>query len=67
VAAMFVNGSGQNEHSLLRITHRYFLPSFGLFGQAVSEVKNFKKNQALRNKTQAILVSEWPIFENLLL
>ena len=43
VAAMFVYGSGQNEHSLLRITHRYFLPSFGLFGQAVSEMKNLKK------------------------
>jgi hypothetical protein len=28
VAAMFVNGSGQNELSLQRITHRYFLQSF---------------------------------------
>jgi hypothetical protein len=35
--------SKHGQHSLLRITHRYFLPSFGLFGQAVSEVKNFFK------------------------
>ena len=40
VAAMFVNGSGRNEHSLQRAAHRCFLPSFGSFGQAVSEEKN---------------------------
>jgi hypothetical protein len=28
VAAMFVNGSGQNEESLERTFHRCFLPSF---------------------------------------
>ena len=28
MAAMFVNGSGQNEQSLERIFHRCFLPSF---------------------------------------
>jgi uncharacterized alpha/beta hydrolase family protein len=28
VAAMFVNGSGQNEQSLERTFHRCFLPSF---------------------------------------
>ena len=32
VAAMFVNGSGKNEQSLLRTFHRCFLPSFGSFG-----------------------------------
>ena len=32
VAAMFVNGSGRNEHSLQRTFHRYFLPSFSSFG-----------------------------------
>jgi hypothetical protein len=37
VAAMFVNGSGQNEQSLQRTFHGCFLPSFGSFGQAVSE------------------------------
>jgi hypothetical protein len=37
VTAMFVNGSERNEHSLQRIFHRCFLPSFGSFGQAVSE------------------------------
>jgi hypothetical protein len=41
VVAMFVNGSGQNVQSLERTTHRFFLPSFGSFGQTVSEEKNF--------------------------
>jgi hypothetical protein len=49
VAAMFVNGSGRNEQSLQRILHRCFLPSFGSFGQAVSEEKIFK-NRPIRNK-----------------
>jgi hypothetical protein len=35
--------------SLERTTHRCFLPSFGSFGQTVSEEKNFK-NQPIRNK-----------------
>jgi hypothetical protein len=39
VVAMFVYGSGQNEQSLQRTFHRCFLPSFGSFGQAVSEEK----------------------------
>ena len=41
VAAMFVNGLGQNEQSLQRTFHRRFLPSFSSFGQAVSEIKRF--------------------------
>ena len=41
MAAMFVNGSGRNQHSLQNTFHRCFLPSFGSFGQAVSEEKNF--------------------------
>jgi hypothetical protein len=41
VAAMFVNGSGRNVQSFLRILHRCFLPSFSSFGQAVSEEKIF--------------------------
>jgi hypothetical protein len=41
VAAMLVNGSGRNEQSLQRTFYRCFLPSFGSFGQAVSE-KIFK-------------------------
>ena len=49
VAAMFVNQSGQNEQYLQRTFHRCVLPSFGLFGQAVSEEKIFK-NQPIRNK-----------------
>jgi hypothetical protein len=39
VVAMFVNGSGRNEQNLQRTFHRCFLPSFGSFGQAVSEEK----------------------------
>ena len=49
VVAMFVNGSGQIELSLQRTFHRCFLPSFGSFGQAVSEEKLFK-NRPIRNK-----------------
>ena len=43
VAAMFINGSGQNDQTLQRTFHRCFLPSFGSFGQVVSEEK-IKKN-----------------------
>jgi hypothetical protein len=32
VAARFVNGSGRNEQTLLRIFHRCFLPSISSFG-----------------------------------
>jgi hypothetical protein len=39
MAAMFVDGSGQNEQSLERTFHRCFLPSFTSFGRAVSEEK----------------------------
>jgi hypothetical protein len=49
VAATFVNGSGRNEHSLQRTFHRCFQPSFGSFGQAVSEEKIFK-NRPIINK-----------------
>ena len=41
MAVMFVNGSGQNEHSLERTFHRCFLPSFTSFGSVVSEEKIF--------------------------
>jgi hypothetical protein len=47
---MFVNGSRQNVQSLESIAHRCFLPSFGSFGQTVSE-KNFL-NQPIRNKSR---------------
>ena len=50
VVAIFVNRSGQNEQqSLQRTFHRCFLPSFGSFGQAVSEEKIFL-NWPIRNK-----------------
>jgi hypothetical protein len=51
VAAMFINGSGQNVQSSERTAHRCFLPSFGSFGQTVSEEKNFK-NQPIRHKSR---------------
>ena len=41
MVAMFVNRSGQNEHSLQRTLHRCFLPSLGSFDLAVSELKIF--------------------------
>jgi hypothetical protein len=44
---MFVNRSGWNEQSLSRTFHRCILPSFGSFGQAVSEIF---KNRPIRNK-----------------
>jgi hypothetical protein len=51
VAAIFVNELERNEHSLWRTTHRCYLPSFGSFGQTVSDEKNFK-NQPIRNKSR---------------
>ena len=51
VVAMFVYGSGRNQQSSQRTCHRCFPPSFGSFGQTVSEEKNFK-NQPIRNKNR---------------
>ena len=48
-AAMFVNGSELNEQSLKRTFQGCFLPSFGSFGQVVSEEKIFL-NRPIRNK-----------------
>ena len=44
------HGSGRNEQSYQRTFHRCFLPSFGSFGQTVSE-KNLK-NQPIINKNR---------------
>ena len=49
VAAIFVNGSGRNEQSLQRASHRCILLSFGSFGKVVSE-EIFFRNQPIRNK-----------------
>ena len=49
VVAMFVNRSGQHEQNLQRTFHRCFLPSFGSFGQAISEEK-ICLNRPFRNK-----------------
>ena len=42
MTAMFVNRSKWNEQFPQRTFHRCFLPSFGLFGQAVSEQKIYR-------------------------
>ena len=52
-ASMFVNGLGRNEQSLQRTFHIWFLPSFGLFGKAVSKEKIFQK---LTNQKQELPV-----------
>jgi hypothetical protein len=67
VAAMFVNGSGQNVQSLQRTFHRCFLPSFGLFGQAVSEEKIFLNRPIRNNKCmwQSCLLMERDEMSNL--
>ena len=49
MVAIFANGSERNEQHLQRIFHRCFLPSFGSFGQAVSQEMIFK-NRPIRNK-----------------
>ena len=64
---MFVNGSRQNVQSLQRTAHRYFLPSFGSFGQTASEEKNLK-NQPIRNKSclwRSCLLTDWDEMSNL--
>ena len=50
MAAIVVNGSGQNEQSLQRTSHRCILPSFSSFGKAISEEKFFFRNQPIRKK-----------------
>ena len=49
MAAMFVNGLGQNEQSIERTFHRCFLPSFGSFGQVVSEKIFLKSADRYKN------------------
>jgi hypothetical protein len=49
VVTMFVNGSERNEHYLQKTFHRWFLPSFGSFGQAVSEEKIFRNRTITNN------------------
>ena len=54
VVAMFVNGSGRNEHSIQRTFHRCFLPSFGSFGQTVSEEKNLNKSANKKQESPVV-------------
>ena len=53
VVAMLVNESGRYEQFSQRTFHRWFLPSFDSFGQAVSEKKNLYK---LTNQKQELSV-----------
>ena len=67
VAAMLVNGLGRNVQSLQRTFHRCFLPSFGSFGQAVSEEKIFL-NRPIRTKNclwRPCLLMDWDKMCNL--
>jgi hypothetical protein len=56
---MFVNGLGRNEQWQQRTFHSCFLPSFGSFGETVSEEKNLKKtaNQKQESPVAAMFVS----------
>ena len=49
---MFVNRSKQNEQSLYQILHRWVLPSFGSFGEAVSEENVFLRNRPIRKRNR---------------
>ena len=61
VVAMFVNGSERHKQSQQRTFHRCFLPSFGTFGQTVSEEKNFLKsaNQKQESPVAAMFLIGW--------
>ena len=52
MAAMFVNGSERNEHSLQRTFQGCFLPNFDSFGQVPKclQKRRFFRNQPIRNK-----------------
>jgi hypothetical protein len=56
---MFVIESERHEQSLKRTAHRCFLPSFGSFGQTVSERKNIKKsaNQKQESPVAAMFIN----------
>ena len=67
MTAMFVNGSKWNEQFPQRTFHRCFLPSFGLFGLAVSEQKIFR-NRPIRKKNclwRPCLLTDWDKMSNL--
>jgi len=57
VVAMFIKGSGRNVQSLWRTFHRCFLPSFGAFGQGVSEDFFKSINQKQELSAAAMLVN----------
>jgi hypothetical protein len=61
MVTMFDNRSGRNDQSWYRIYHRWFVPSFSSFGQAVSEIIFFYKlltNQKQELPVAAMFVNE---------
>ena len=56
MAAMFVNESSRNEQSLQRTFHICFLPSFGSFGQEVSEEKIFQKSTNQKQELPVVVM-----------
>ena len=60
MAAMFVNGSEQNEQSLQKTFHIRFLPSFSSFGQVVSEEKIFQKLTTQKQELPMKGIFVWP-------
>ena len=63
VAAMFVNGSGQNVQSLERTFYRCFLPIFSSFGGGVSEEKIKMWKVSRQQMTDAKLAKAHIAFE----
>jgi hypothetical protein len=61
---MFVKGSERNEQSQQQTFHRCFLPIF-IYGKSSVVIAHFIPIHLQKWPPQAILVSEWPIFENL--
>ena len=50
MVAMFVNGQEQNEHSLQRTFHRFFIANLGSLGKAISEENIFQKSTNQKQK-----------------
>ena len=56
IAAMFFNGQELNDQSLQRTFHRCFLPSYGSFGQAVSEEFFLQKSTNQKHELPVVVM-----------